>query len=146
MIRVNRLREQVNLQQLEIFAQKRKQKIYLFPARHDAPKVAGLDRSELLKMMFQVSEVGTLKGPGFVAFTRGMPVMLLQNTNTSAGLVNGMTGTAEEAVLDKAIHGRFRTSPHMTLVDCYDSLLDPARRPIRALYRTTCMYACTPNS
>jgi ATP-dependent exoDNAse (exonuclease V) alpha subunit len=145
-IRANRLREQVNLQQLEIFAQKRKQKIYLFPARHHAPKVAGLDRADLLKMMFQVGEVGTLKGPGFVAFTRGMPVMLLQNTNTSAGLVNGMTGTAEEAVLDKAIQGRFRTSPYVTLVDCYNSLLGPARRPIRALYRTTCMYACTPNS
>jgi hypothetical protein len=145
-IRVNRLREQVNLQQLEIFAQNRKQKIYLFPAKHDAPKVAGLDHAELLKMMFQVGEVGTLKGPGFVAFTRGMPVMLLQNTNTNAGLVNGMTGTAEEAVLDEAVQGRFDTSPYIFPVNCYNSLLDPARRPVYPLHCTACMYACTPNS
>jgi hypothetical protein len=50
--------------------------------------------------MFQVGEVQSLKGPGFFAFTKGMPVMLLQNTNTSAGLVNGMTGSAEEVILE----------------------------------------------
>jgi hypothetical protein len=122
-----------------------------FSAGSDKTTVAillwgGLDHAELLKMMFQVGEVGTLKGPGFVAFTRGMPVMLLQNTNTSAGIVNGMTGTAEEPVLDEAVQGRIKTSPYRTLVDCYDSLLDPARRPVRALHSSTCLYACTPNS
>jgi len=33
------------------------------------------------------------------------PVMLLQNTNTSAGLVNGMTGSAEEVILDQDVRG-----------------------------------------
>jgi hypothetical protein len=51
-------------------------------------------------MMFRVGEAGKLKGPGFLAFTKGMPVMLLQNTRTSSGLVNGMTATAERAILD----------------------------------------------
>jgi hypothetical protein len=51
-------------------------------------------------MMFWVGEAGKLKGLGFLAFTKGMPVILLQNTRTSSGLVNGMTATAERAILD----------------------------------------------
>ena len=51
-------------------------------------------------MMFRVGESGKLKGPGFLAFTKGMPVMLLQNTRTSSGLVNGITATIEKAILD----------------------------------------------
>jgi hypothetical protein len=104
-IRVNRLREEVNLSHLQAFAKKRGQKIYLFPARHDAPTISNTDPTTLLKLMFQVGEVQHLKGPGFFAFTKGMPVMLLQNTNTSAGLVNGMTGSAEEVILDQDVRG-----------------------------------------
>jgi hypothetical protein len=77
----------------------------LFPAKHDAPATSNVDPATLLKLMFQVGEVQHLKGPGFFAFTKGMPVMLLQNTNTSAGLVNGMTGTAEELILDRDTQG-----------------------------------------
>jgi hypothetical protein len=51
-------------------------------------------------MMFRVGEAGKLKGPGFLAFNKGMPVMLLQNSRTSSGLVNGMTATAERVILD----------------------------------------------
>ena len=46
--------------------------------------------------MFRVGEAGKLKGPGFLAFTKGMPVMLLHNTKTSSGLVNGMTANCRE--------------------------------------------------
>jgi hypothetical protein len=99
-IRINQLREDVNLTQLEIFATKNAQKIYLFPSRHVTPNVATIDHALLVRMMFQVGEVGNLKGPSFLAFTKGMPVMLLQNTRTSLGLVNGMTVTAERAILD----------------------------------------------
>jgi hypothetical protein len=99
-IRVNQLREDVNLTQLEIFAKKNAQKIYLFPGRHDAPNTAAIDHTLLVRMMFRVGEAGKLKGPGFLAFTKGMPVMLLHNTRTSSGLVNGMTATAERAILD----------------------------------------------
>jgi ATP-dependent exoDNAse (exonuclease V) alpha subunit len=42
---------------------------------------------------------------GFFAFTKGMPVMFLQNTNTSAGLVNGMVGSVEEVILDRDVRG-----------------------------------------
>jgi hypothetical protein len=105
-VRVNKLREKVNGTQLEVFARKRNQKIFLFPGRHDGPTMDNVNPAVLLKRMFQVGEAGKLKGPGFFAFSKGMPVMLLQNTNTSHGLVNGMTATAEEAILDKNIQGK----------------------------------------
>jgi hypothetical protein len=107
-IRVNRLREEANLSHLQMFAKERGQKIYLFPAKHDGPTMSGIDAATLLKLMFQVGEVQQLKGPGIFAFTKGMPVMLLQNTNTSAGLVNGMTGFAEEVILDVDVRGMHR--------------------------------------
>jgi hypothetical protein len=106
-IRVNQLREDVNLTQLEIFATKHAQKIYLFPARHDTPNLTSVDHALLVRMMFRVGEAGKLKGPGFLAFTKGMPIMLLQNTRTSSGLVNGMTGTAERAILDADVQGAY---------------------------------------
>jgi hypothetical protein len=104
-IRLNRIREEANLVHLRAFAEKRGQKIYLFPARHDAPTGTSLDHLTLLRMIFHVGEEGYLKGPGFFAFTKGMPIMLQQNTNTYAGLVNGMRGTAEEVILDAGVQG-----------------------------------------
>ena len=104
-IRLNRIREETNLIHLQEFAAKRGQKIYLFPARHDAPSGTNLDPLTLLRMIYQVGEQGYLKGPGFFAFTKGMPIMLQQNTNTYAGLVNGMRGTAEEVILDTDVRG-----------------------------------------
>jgi hypothetical protein len=104
-IRLNRVREEANLIHLQAFAKKRGQKIYLFPARHDAPTGTNLDPPTLLRMIYQVGEQGYLKGPGFFAFTKGMPIMLQQNTNTYAGLVNGMRGTVEEVILDTDVRG-----------------------------------------
>jgi hypothetical protein len=46
-IRVNQLREDVNLTQLETFAAKHIQKIYPFPARHDAPIGAPVEQDFL---------------------------------------------------------------------------------------------------
>jgi hypothetical protein len=57
--------------------------------------------------MFRVGEAGKLKGPGFLAFTKGMPVMLLHNARTSSGLVNGMTATAERAILDTNVQREY---------------------------------------
>ena len=36
-----------------------------------------------------------------------MPIMLQQNTNTYAGLVNGMRGTVEEVILDTDVQGKY---------------------------------------
>jgi hypothetical protein len=114
-IRLNRVREETNLLHLQAFAQKRGQKIYLFPARHDAPTGTNLDHLTLLRMIYQVGEQGYLKGPGFFAFTKGMPIMLQQNTNTYAGLVNGMRGTAEEIILDTGVQGIYMVVFHVCL-------------------------------
>ena len=62
-----------------------------------------MDHPTLLRIIYQVSEQGCLKGPGFFAFTKGMLIMLQQNTNTYAGLVNSIRGTAEEVILDTGI-------------------------------------------
>ncbi|PVH67769.1 hypothetical protein DL98DRAFT_600143 [Cadophora sp. DSE1049] len=102
-IRLNRVREEVNLVHLQAFAEKRSQKIYLFPARHDAPTATNSDNLTLLRTIYHVGEEGYLKGPGFFAFTKGIPIMLQQNTNTYAGLVNGMRGSAEEVILDVSV-------------------------------------------
>ena len=104
-IRLNRAREQANLVHLRAFAKAREQKIYLFPARHDAPTGTNLDYLALLRTIYHVGEEGYLKGPGFFAFTKGMPIMLQQNTNTYAGLVNSMRDTAEEVILDASMQG-----------------------------------------
>jgi hypothetical protein len=50
-IRLNRAREQANLVHLRAFAEARGQKIYLFPARHDAPTGTNLDHLTLLRMV-----------------------------------------------------------------------------------------------
>jgi hypothetical protein len=104
-IRLNRIHEEANLEHLRAFAEKQGQKIYLFPARHDAPTGTSLDHLTLLRMIFHVGEEGYLKGPGFFAFTKSIPIMLQQNTNTYTGLVNGMRGTAEEVILDASVQG-----------------------------------------
>jgi hypothetical protein len=143
-IRVNRLREEVNLSHLQTFAKARGQKIYLFPAKHDAPAMSNVDPTTLLKLMFQVGEVEHLKGPGFFAFTKGMPVMLLQNTNTSAGLVNGMMGSAEEVILDIDVRGIRRAPFYNSLTDPFRSFMDGTRRPIHSMHSTTTIMCSCP--
>jgi hypothetical protein len=64
-----------------------------------------MDPLALLRLIYHIGEEGYLKGPGFFAFTKGMPIMLQQNTNTYADLVNGMRGTAEEVILDASVQG-----------------------------------------
>lgn len=104
-IRLNRIREKTNLEHLQAFAKAHNQRIYLFPARHDIPTGTNIDQLTLIQQVYHVGEIGYLKGPGLLAFTKGMPVMLQQNTNTFAGLVNGMRATGEEVVLDTNTQG-----------------------------------------
>ncbi len=132
-IRVNQLREDVNLTQLEMFAAKKAQKIYLFLARHDAPNAATVDYALLVRMMFRVGKTGQLKGPRFLAFTKGMPVMLLQNTRTISGLVNGMTATAEMAILDTDIQCTYILR-FVNYIITFRSYVDRTRRPIHPVH------------
>ena len=50
-----------------------------------------------------MGEIGRLKGLGFFAFLKDMPIILLKNTSIIFSLVNGMTAITEEAVLNKDI-------------------------------------------
>ena len=50
-----------------------------------------------------MGEVGRLKGLGFFTFLKGMPIILLKNISIISSLVNGMTITTEEVVLNKDI-------------------------------------------
>lgn len=70
-VRVDKLREEVNMKRLEIFAKKRNQKICPFPERHDGPTLQNLNPTVLLKNMFQLGEAGKLRRPGFFAFSKG---------------------------------------------------------------------------
>lgn len=96
-------------------------------------------------MMFREGEVGQLKGPGFLAFSKGMPVMLLQNTKTSSGLVNGMTATAERAILDTDIQ-RMYQPPFANYMLTIRSYVDRARRPIRLMHLSASLPPRTPYS
>lgn len=75
-IQLNCIQKEDNIVHLQAFTEKRGQKIYLFPARHDIPTSTNLDPLTLLRMVYHVSKEGYLKGPGFFAFTKGIPIML----------------------------------------------------------------------
>lgn len=54
--------------------------------------------------------------------------MLQQNTNTSAGLVNGMRGAAEEVILDTGVDGIPVVTCLVCLIaDMVDSIVDRTR-------------------
>ena len=142
-IRLNRIREEVNLTHLQAFATKQGQKIYLFPARHDAPESTNMDPHTLLRLIYQVGEQGYLKGPGLFAFTKGMPVMLQQNTNTYAGLVNGMRGTAEEVILDTHMRGREYVSKYVGFANGLDSFVDGTGWSFRSMYCSSALRTCS---
>ena len=50
-----------------------------------------------------MGEVGKLKSLKFFTFLKGMPIILLKNISIIFSLVNGMTITTEEVVLNKDI-------------------------------------------
>ena len=52
--------------------------------------------------MLGKDDIGSLKGSGFLLYTKDMPVMCLGNISTPSGVVNGMRGTAIHAVPDPA--------------------------------------------
>jgi hypothetical protein len=102
-------------------------------------------------MIYLVGEEGYLKGPGFFAFTKGMPIMLQQNTNTYAGLVNGMRGTVEEVILDRDVQGTVlalqgRLFYVSDFANCIDSFMDGTWCPVYSMYSPSAMCpstACT---
>jgi hypothetical protein len=50
--------------------------------------------------MFRVREVGKFKGLKFLAFIKGMPIILLYNIKTNSELTNNIIRTTKRAILD----------------------------------------------
>jgi hypothetical protein len=94
----------------------RHQTIYVFPSLHTRTRSSGpgnlrLRADDLLRLPDHGT---TVPFPGLLLYTYSMPVMLLTNINTSAGLVNGATGTAAGVVLDPT--GKFPRKTHLCIL------------------------------
>lgn len=100
-IKHNATRQEINREQLEAFAKRTQQRIYMFPAKMDTTKETGLIRTEITQYMLSTGETTGWKGPGFFLYCKGMPAVLLTNQNTAAGLVNGTPGTIEEIIINE---------------------------------------------
>jgi hypothetical protein len=47
-----------------------------------------------------VEKASKLKGPGFLTFIKGIPIILLYNIKTSSGLINNITSIIKKAILN----------------------------------------------
>jgi hypothetical protein len=115
-VTLNSLRHVINRHQTENFAVIRHQTIYVFPSLHTRTRSSGpgnlrLRADDLLRLPDHGT---TVPLPGLLLYTYSMPVMLLTNINTSAGLVNGATGTAVGVVLDPT--GKFPCKTHLYIL------------------------------
>ncbi len=117
---LNEERIDYNRLEVERFAKNRGQKVWMFAATYSRPKKGrqptandtrepGVSKLYLplahnsqvsLGSLLRIGDLGQLKGPGVLFFTKGMPFMLLSNIHTTSGLCNGRIGTTEDFVLD----------------------------------------------
>lgn len=100
--KLNVFRHVINRFQVERFARARQQKILIFPALHTRTRSSDtadlqLRADDLLGLPEQSSKVPC---PGLILYTLSMPTMVLTNTCTPAGLVNGAIGEAAGVVVD----------------------------------------------
>jgi hypothetical protein len=100
--KLNVLRHVINRFQVERFARARQQKILIFPTLHTRTRSSDttdlqLRADDLLGLPEQSSRVPC---PGLILYTLSMPTMVLTNTCTPAGLVNGAIGEAAGIVVD----------------------------------------------
>jgi hypothetical protein len=100
--KLNALRHVINRFKVERFARARQQKVIIFPAHHtrarsSEPTDLQLRADDLLGLPEQGSRVPC---PGLILYTLSMPSMVLTNTCTPAGLVNGAVGEAAGIVID----------------------------------------------
>lgn len=103
-VKLNSLRHQVNRIRIEHFAKAHCQKVYTFPAYHTRTKSTGPVNLRLrVDDLLQQPDQGTrIPFPGMFLYTQNMPSVILTNTCTRLGLVNGATGTAVGIVVDPA--------------------------------------------
>jgi hypothetical protein len=101
-VKLNSLRHQVNRVRIEQFARTRSQNVFIFPALHTRTKSTGpinlrLRADDLLQQPDQGTKIPF---PGLFLYTPNMPAVVLTNTCTLLGLVNGAAGTAVGVVID----------------------------------------------
>jgi hypothetical protein len=114
--KLNALRHVINRFQVERFARARQQKVIIFPALHTRTRSSDttdlqLRADDLLGLPEQGSRVPC---PGLILYTLSMPTMVLTNTCTPAGLVNGAIGEAVGIVVDP--EGNVRSSLYIFYV------------------------------
>ena len=76
------------------------QKVWMFAADHGRPPRSSSRGHVSTSSMLSQGDEGAFKGPGIFFYTKGMPVMLLENLLTPMKLVNGRVGTAVDMVVD----------------------------------------------
>jgi hypothetical protein len=99
-VRTNKLRHLINRLQIETFARSRRQKIFIFPARHTRWKKAKGTRNLDVDKLLEMQDGSNVKGPGLLLYTQNMPAAVLSNISTHLGLVNGAQGRAVGVVPD----------------------------------------------
>src|SRR4051794_23519038 len=100
-VKLNYLRHHINRIRLEHFARARSQKIYVFPAHHSRTKSSSSSRLCAAEELLQQNDNGSIiPFPGLFLYSLNMPCILLSNTSTPLGLVNGARGTAAGIAVD----------------------------------------------
>jgi ATP-dependent exoDNAse (exonuclease V) alpha subunit len=93
-------RHHYNRSAIDRFASERNQKVWMFAATHDRPPRSSCRGHVSISSMLSQGDEGAFKGPGIFFYTKGIPVMLLENLLTPVKLANGRIGTAVDMVVD----------------------------------------------
>ena len=93
-VRRNKLRHTINSLQIERFARSRRQKTFIFPARHTRRRKTKRWRDLNIDKLLEVQDNSETKGPGLLMYTQDMPVVALSNISSRLGIVNGAQCTA----------------------------------------------------
>ena len=98
-VKLNALRHHINYIQMEHFAHSRSQKIYIFPAQHSRTASTSSSPLRIEDLLQQADEGSKIPFQGFF-YTLDMPAIMLSNTCTLLGHVNGARGIASGIVVD----------------------------------------------
>ena len=99
-VKLNALRHHINYIQMEHFAHSRSQKIYIFPAQHSRTASTSSSPLRIEDLLQQADEGSKIPFQGLFFYTLDMPAIMLSNTCTLLGHVNGARGIASGIVVD----------------------------------------------
>lgn len=89
---LNKMRHVMNLQATLAFAKERKQMTWIFLSDH-TPQ--GTDHAAALEAAYAAMDDSNLKVPAYLAFTKGMPMGITENSHQGLKMVNGAQYIAE---------------------------------------------------